>query len=377
MIQVLEQLDEAAAREVSAFLAAQPEQRGACGEHDPRWLSVLREALGHRPFALIARGGTPGVSPGASLGASDNGNGRASSNDGDGGAIRGYLPVALVASRLFGRFLVSLPYLNRAGVVAEDEATAAALIERAVELAEELDVQYVELRHSVPIEHESLGLSKDEKVRMVLDLPADEEALSKAVGPKVRNLVRKGDKHDLSIRWGGLELLDAFYDVFAVNMRDLGTPVYPKKLFGRIVDCFPREAELCAVWCEGACVAAALLVHDDARGLTQVPSASALREFNHTSANMWMYHKLLLRTMAREIKRFDFGRSSEGSGTYRFKKQWGAEPQSTVWQYHVRRGDVGSMRPDSPKNRRRVAMWQRLPVWLTRLVGPSIVRGIP
>jgi hypothetical protein len=131
----------------------------------------------------------------------------------------------------------------------------------------------------------------------------------------------------------------------------------------------------------GRAVAAALLVHDPGRagraGGTQVPSASCLRGFNHLNANMWMYHQLLLRAMARGSVSFDFGRSSEGSGTYRFKKQWGAMPQPTVWQYHVRRGDIEALRPDNPRNQRRIAVWQKLPVWLTRLVGPAIVRGIP
>ena len=128
-------------------------------------------------------------------------------------------------------------------------------------------------------------------------------------------------------------------------------------------------------------MAGALLVHEPAAagrgGGTQVPSASSLRDSNHTSVNMWMYHQLLLRALGRGSVQFDFGRSSEGSGTYQFKKQWGARPEPTVWQYHVRRGDIQAMRPDNPRNRRRIAVWQKLPVWLTRMVGPAIVRGIP
>ncbi len=364
MIQVHEQLTPPLEREVAGFLLALPEESGACGEHDPRWLHVLHDALGHRPMVLVAREAAESQSGGAASAAAE-------------GAIVGYLPLALVASRLFGRFLVSLPYLNRAGVVATDPAIAAQLIERAVALAGELNTKYLELRHGGATNHPSLGASRCDKHRMVLKLPENEEALMKAVGPKVRNLIRKGDKHSLSIRWGGREVLDDFYGVFSVNMRDLGTPVYPRELFGQIVDRFGGEAELCVVDIEGQVIAGALLVHDDARKMTQVPSASALREFNHTSANMWMYSKLLLRAMERGSERFDFGRSSEGSGTYNFKRQWGAEPEATVWQYHVRQGDIGSMRPDSPKNQRRIAIWQKLPVWLTRVVGPRIVRGIP
>jgi Acetyltransferase (GNAT) domain len=394
MIQVIETIDAESEGSVRAYLASRAPGSAAAtasggGEHDPAWLHVLAEGLGHRPIMLVVRG--------------DNGS----------TAVKGYLPLALVATRLFGRFLVSLPYLNRGGVVADDHATAAQLIEKAVELAAAYDVQYLELRHSEPISHDLLPARRDEKVRMVLALPREEvasvecrvvaetgsppatrhspldtsSALWKSYDPKVRNQVRKGEKAGLTIRWGGAELLDGFYDVFAVNMRDLGTPVYPKKLFASILRVVGAAAgpdvagstgpgaELAVVEWEAKAVAGALLVH--AGPITQVPSASSLRAFSHLNANMWMYHHLLVRAVQKGAKEFDFGRSSEGSGTYRFKKQWGAQPHPTVWQYHVRHGDIGAMRPDSPRNRRRIAVWQRLPVWLTRMVGPSIVRGIP
>jgi hypothetical protein len=154
---------------------------------------------------------------------------------GVGAPIVGYLPLALVVSRLFGRHLVSLPYLNRAGVVAAEGAVAGELIAKAVELAAERDVAYLELRHGRPIEHAALGARRDEKVRMVLDLPAEAESLWAMLDAKVRNQVRKGDKSELKMRFGGAECLGEFYRVFAVNMRDLGTPVYPLGLFAAIL----------------------------------------------------------------------------------------------------------------------------------------------
>ena len=356
MIQVVEQPDSQLLAEISAFMADIGSEAGVCAEHDPRWLSVLSGGLGHRVFALIARKGEEPASP-----------------------ICGYLPVALVAGRLFGRFLVSLPYVNQAGVVAADPTVRAALIERAVELARVHDVKYLELRHAQSIEHASLDRSRDEKVRMVLALPADPDALWDQISAKVRNQVRKGDKMGLSIRFGGCDLLNDFYSVFAVNMRDLGTPVYPRKLFAHAVNSLDGDAQIAVVDCQDQPVAGALLVHNSRLGCpsTHVPSASCLRRFNHTNANMWMYHKLLERAIARGSKEFDFGRSSTDSGTYRFKKQWGAKPQPTVWQYHLRHGDIDAVRPDSGKYRRRIETWQKLPVWLTRLIGPPIVRGIP
>ncbi len=349
MIQVVEQPDDTAERQVSRYLADAAAPGDVSNEHDPRWLRVLREALGHRPYLLIERNG-------------DN-------------HVRGCLPLALVAGPLFGRFLVSLPYLNRAGIVADCTDASAALIDEAIRLADKLDVQYLELRHCQPIYHARLPAARDEKSLMILPLPGNDEDLWQSLNPKVRNQIRKGGKHELSARRGGLELVNEFYRIFAINMRDLGTPVYPRKLFVKILEHFRGEAELVVVDFAGRAVAAAMLVHD--RGCTQIPSASCLRQFNYTCANMWMYHQLLLRSIARGSTRFDFGRSSEGSSTYQFKKQWGARPQQTIWQYHVRRGDVDAVRPDSPRYKWRIAAWRKLPVWLTRLIGPAIVKGIP
>lgn len=242
------------------------------------------------------------------------------------GKICGYLRLVLVSGRLFGRFLISLSYLNRAGVVAPCPRIAAALISEEVALASRLDVRYLELRHGEPVEHADLPESRGDKSRMVLELGPSSEGLWQSIGPKVRNQVRKGEKHNLTVRWGKREMVDEFYNVFSVNMRDLGTPVYPRKLFEQILMHFAQEA---LVDLQGRPVAAALLIH--AHGSTHVPSASSLRQYHSTNANMWMYHRLLLRAIERGSRQFDFGRSSVGSGTYRFKKQWGAQPRPTVW----------------------------------------------
>jgi hypothetical protein len=118
-----------------------------------------------------------------------------------------------------------------------------------------------------------------------------------------------------------------------------------------------------------------LLIHG--WGISEVPSASALREYRPTNANMLMYWHLLQRTIERGHRLFDFGRSSPDSSTYRFKQQWGAEPVPAQWQYYLREGSMDDMRPDRPRYRRLSRIWQRLPLALTRLLGPWIVRGIP
>jgi FemAB-related protein (PEP-CTERM system-associated) len=314
----------------------------------PGWLNVLAQAFGHTPYALEAV---------------------------EGGRTVGYLPLAFVHSFLFGRFLVSLPYLNSNGVQADHAGAARSLVDRAVTLADELKVRHLELRHEGSLEHPALNGAMSEKVHMRLALPDFPGPLWEAVGSKARNQVRKGEKCGLTASWGGMELLPEFYDVFSKNMRDLGTPVYGQRLFRAILTAYVKEAELCVLRLGKLPVAAALLLHG--RGMTEVPSASSLRDYNSTCANMLLYWNLLERAVERGQQVFDFGRSTIDGSTYRFKKQWGALPEPAIWQYYLRNGSAGELRPDNPKYRRLVRIWQKLPVRLTRWIGPKIVRGIP
>ena len=317
------------------------------GRH-PGWLPVLRDALGHRVHLLEARAGD---------------------------ATAGILPLAEIRGPLFGRFLVSLPYLNSNGILATSNEAESALVGRAVELADDLGVRYLELRHEKPTDHPALAGKVTNKVHMRLQLPATAELLWKQLDGKVRNQVRKGEKNNFAVVWGGHDLLDEFYAVLAENMRDLGTPVYGRKLFAGILTTFPNDAELCVVRSAGKPIAAAMLLHGP--GVTEVPTASSLRAYNPTCANMMMYRQLLDRAIGRGQAVFDFGRSTLDGGTFKYKKQWGAEPHPAVWEYYTRTGDIGEMRPDNPRYDRVIRMWQKLPVWVTKLIGPPIVRGIP
>jgi len=288
---------------------------------------------------------------------------------------RGVLPLACVSSLLFGRFLVSLPYLNYGGPLAEDEAAASVLIDTAVALADSLNVRYLELRNEWGYEHPALGQRMTSKMHMRLPLPASAEELWDQIPAKVRNQVRKAQKNDLQVSWGGEDLLPDFYAVFSQNMRDLGTPVFGSALFQAILAQFAGRAEFCVVRSAGGPLAAGLLLHG--WGISEVPSASSLRQFNHTNANMLLYWHMLERAVERKQEVFDFGRSSEDSSTYRFKKQWGALPHPAEWQYYVRKGTIQDMRPQNPKYQTLIRIWQHLPLRITRLLGPRIVRAIP
>jgi FemAB-related protein (PEP-CTERM system-associated) len=315
---------------------------------DLRWLGVLHRALGHVPMLLRAQRSEETV---------------------------GILPMVLVRSLIFGRFLVSLPYLNTGGVLADERDVVEALIDRAVQMANDMNVRFLELRHESPHSHRSLSATMTEKVHMRMDLPRTIEELRSQLHSKVRNQVRKGETQPLTVHWGREDRLTEFYDVFCRNMRDLGTPVYGRSLFREILRAFESEAELCVVRRQERAIAGALILHGT--GVSEVPSASSLREFNNTNANMLMYWHLLCRAIERGQRIFDFGRSSVDTGTYRFKEQWGARPYPAAWQYYVRRGQANEMRPNNDKYQRMIRIWRRLPVSFTRLIGPRIMRAIP
>jgi FemAB-related protein (PEP-CTERM system-associated) len=314
----------------------------------PGILVVLERGLGHDPLILAAH---------------------------EGERIRGILSLAHVRSRLFGRFLVSLPYVNSGGVVADDEGVAQRLIEAATEIADRFQARYLELRHEQAIAHPALTAQMNTKVHMRLKLPETAEALWTQLDSKVRNQVRKGMKNGLTVAWGGENLLGDFYRVFSQNMRDLGTPVYGRALFECLLREFGGRAEICVVRDSTRTLAAALLLHG--QGITEVPSASSLRRYNRSNANMLLYWNLLVRATEKGQSSFDFGRSSIGSTTYQFKKQWGAVEARAVWQYYLRDGDSKEMRPDNEKFKPLIRAWKLMPVPVANLVGPMIARGIP
>jgi FemAB-related protein (PEP-CTERM system-associated) len=312
------------------------------------WLIVLEHGLQHEPFCLEAV---------------------------EAGQTRGLLGLALVRSWLFGRFLVSLPYLNSGGVLADDPRVIQQLIDRSVQLADELGVRYLELRHEKPVAHPALTERLTGKVHMRLELAASGQEMWDHLPSKVRNQIRKGQKARLTTAWGGEELLPEFYEVFSENMRDLGTPVFSIQLFRSILKQFPTRAELAVVRSGPQAVAVALLLHG--WGISEVPSASSLRHYRSSNANMLLYWNLMERSIQRGNRLFDLGRSTKESSTYRFKKQWGARAEPAEWQYYPRQSLPEEMRPEHPKYQRLIRLWQHLPVSLTRLIGPWIVRGIP
>lgn len=327
-----------------SFVMAQDDGRGP---HLSRWKNVIERSFGHQCHYLIAQ---------------------------DHDRIQGVLPLVHLQSRLFGSFLISVPFLNYGGAIATSAAAFEALLRQAESLAKRLGVDHIEYRSA---DRKVVDApTKQHKVAMVLELPATPDELWKAFKAKLRSQIRKPMKSGMTVRIGEESELESFYQVFSINMRDLGTPVYSKRFFQNILQEFPDQAWICTVYSDDKPCASGLLF--GFRDMLEIPWASSLRAYNRLAPNMLLYWSVLEFAIQRGFKRFDFGRSTPNEGTYKFKEQWGAKPVPLHWQYWLSNGNhLPDLSPANGKYQLAIRLWQKLPLAITRVVGPAIVKNIP
>ena len=318
------------------------------GYHLAAWRDIIEQTFGHHAVYLMARDQQEDV--------------------------RGVLPLILLDSRLFGRFLVSMPFFNYGGVDAGSSSVRELLLEAAAREAVALKVDHVELRQSDPMA--SAWRCREHKVSMRLPLPQDFQILMKMFPSKLRSQIRRPQKEGMGVKVGGPELLDDFYSVFSRNMRDLGTPVYSKTFFRKILETLGKETAICVVSWKDAVVAAGLVY--TFRDMMEIPWASSDHRYDRLAPNMLLYSSILEYACQQGCKVFDFGRSTVDSGTYRFKQQWGAKPHRLYWYYWLAEGrNVPQLNPDNPKYRAAISLWQRLPLRMANALGPHIVKYLP
>lgn len=289
------------------------------------------------------------------------------------GALRGVLPLIEMKSVLFGNFLVSMPFFNYGGVVADSEAIAGALLARAAELARGLGARHVELRQG---ERSALPWTESTaKVAMVVPIK-DPDEMMKKLSSRLRNKIRHAQKHGLEVRWGGADQVDAFYQVFAENMRNLGTPVMPKDWFSNVCRFLPEHTRIMTVWDEKQPVAATLIT--DFGKFVELPwIASTAAARKHYSTYL-LYWTALEWAHQHGYEAVDLGRCTPGAGTHQFKQQWNPTEVPLHWYYWLAPGvPLPHLRPDNPKYRLAISTWQRMPLWFTNWLGPKIVRSIP
>ncbi len=284
----------------------------------------------------------------------------------------GVLPLVRVRSRLFGDYLMSMPFLSYGGPLGPPPAQGA-LAAHAVSLAEQLGVDLLELRgRSAP---PTPLVPSSRKITVLLDLPATADELwEKGLKSKLRSQIRRPMKEGMTTEFDA-GLVDAFYDVFSRTMRDLGTPVLPRRFFEAVAERFPDQALFGVVRHGGDPVAAGcgFLWNGEA----EITWAGADRQVSRLAPNMLLYWSFIAETVARGGSVFNFGRCTPGSGTHRFKRQWGGRDVPLPWGQWSATGVQGTPSPDSAKFRLATRTWSRLPIAVTNRLGPPLARLLP
>jgi len=319
----------------------------ACIYHDERWKEVIEKTFGHHCHYLAA------IS-----------NGR----------VRGVLPLVEMRSALFGHFMVSLPFVTYGGLAADDDDARSALTAAAIRLAQQTKSGYIELRQRA-----DAALSwacRKHKVALVVNLPTAAEQAWAALSSRLRGKVRKAQRSGAAFQALGPEAAAEFYRVFARNMRDVGTPVYPLDFFRNIGRTFSEETYIFLVRQAGNTVAAAFGLRDCER--LQLPWICSDYRYTRNYFNEFLYWSVIEWACGRGFRQVDLGRSTAGGGNHRFKKQW--NPQEIILPWYYWTADGGGppqLNPDNPRFSLPIRLWRRLPLAVTNLLGPRIVRSIP
>lgn len=291
-----------------------------------------------------------------------------------GGAIVGVLPLTEIRSRLFGDALVSAGFATGGGVLADGDETAQALAEAGWAIAGQRGCPALELRGG----HLPADWTRQEGVyaSFARGLPADEAALLAILPRRQRAEVRRAREFGLGTSAGADgRHRDAHFRVYCESVRNLGTPVFPRRLFGAMLDAFGEEADIVAIWKDDRPLSTLLTFYF--KGVCQPYWGGGTAEARNWRANDLVYFEAMRRGLERGCTRADFGRSKVGTGPWQRKKIWNFEETPLV--YAVRTADgrrARTVNPLSPKYRLQVAAWQKLPLWMANRLGPVIARGL-
>jgi len=321
-----------------AFVARHP---AATIFHTLKWRSVITQAFGHRSHYLVAKQNFH---------------------------IIGVLPLFHINSRLFGSSLISVPFAELGGPLADDDMTALNLAEQAFKIGAEQQTEYVELRNRQPIADLP---TKSLYVNFRREILPDPEDNLQAIPRKARRMIRQGMKNNLKGTFGHHQLRE-FYEMLAHSYHQLGTPIFSRRLFSLFLRIFGDQANLLVIRTpDGNPIAGVLffLFRDQV-----IPYyAGSLFSFRHLAPNDYMYWVLMEWGCKQGYRWFDFGRSKVDTGSYDFKRHWGFEPQPLAYQYHlITRKELPNLSPANPKYRRKIEFWKKMPYQLTKIFGPRI-----
>lgn len=334
-------LDESTATRWDAFVESCPQ---ATFFHRAGWKTVVEKSFGHTVHGLFVECD---------------------------GALRAVVLLGHIRSRLFGNALISNPFCVYGGIAALDDVAAAALDEAACALARRLGVDYLEYRNRS--RQYPARPNKDLYVTFRKELAPTAEENLLSIPRKQRAMIRKG------MQAGLVSVIDAdverCHQLYADSVRNLGTPVFGKSYFRNLAQQFGPACEVLTVTHQGRAVSSVLSFYFRDEVLPYYGGGgNAARDLK---ANDFMYWELMRRSCERGVRMFDYGRSKEGTGSYSFKKNWGFEPEPLYYEYQlINARAIPNVSPTNPKYRLFIDLWKRLPLPVTRLIGPCIARNL-
>lgn len=289
------------------------------------------------------------------------------------GEIEAVLPLFLVKNVLVKRALLSTPFAVYGGILAAHQEAAKMLYQEAQARGKDLAVQYIELRNAY--REQCMGepnVSRYVTFRQTIG-PEEEEILEK-IPRKTRYMVRKALKHPFEcVRTRETQ---RFEEIYSENLRRLGTPSFPSRYFRTLLRNFGQQADIREYRLEGKTVAAVFTFYFRNQVLPYY--GASLPEYNAFAPNNYMYFDLMRWGGRQGYEWFDFGRSKLGTGSYEFKAHWGMEERPLPYEMIlVRRKTLPNYSPANPKYQLPIQIWRRLPLWLTRRLGPTLVRLVP
>lgn len=291
------------------------------------------------------------------------------------GMARGVFPLVHVKAPFLKGVLISLPFCDYGGPLAVDDHVRQVLVEKALELSKTMKIP-LEIRciaGEPRIAASELFGVKTHKSRMLLSLPGSSDILWDGFKSKLRSQIRRALKEGMEFRIGGASLVEDFYRVICRNMRDLGSPVHSRSWFASVIDAYGDRARVGVVYKDNVPIGSGIILC--CGNSVTIPWASTLREYNALSPNMLLYWEFLKYASDNGYQSFDFGRSTPGEGTFKFKQQWGAEPFPLYWygdsaDTETMEDSAGPLRAYAEK------VWSRIPQVLTDKMGPLVRRFI-
>lgn len=288
------------------------------------------------------------------------------------GVLSGVLPLTEIRSPLFGHSLISNAFCVGGGPLASNIENCEALVGEAARLGRDLKVNCVEFRTG-GFAQGGWVEKKNLYVGFRRPIYADSDANLKAIPRKQRAMVRKAISLGLVAEID--QSVDRLHDIYAQSVRYLGTPVFSKRYFRLLKEQFGRDCDVVTVRHGSKPVASVMNFYFRDEVLPYYGGGT--QHARTVAANDFLYWEVMRRACEKGLKQFDFGRSKVGTGSYHFKKNWGFEPAPLNYSFlPLNRADVPDVNPLNPKYALLISTWRRLPLLLTKIIGPPIVRQI-